>query len=131
MLIGAVSGFGATQISGSVWIGILAALICAAAFGALFALLVVGLKLNQIVTGLALHHPWAAAFPAFFGKPFVGQAPVDVVPKVAFGPLAELPGIGKALFSHDVLVYLRPADDSAHRTLHHPNTPRPGPSRLG
>lgn len=105
MLIGAVSGFGATQITGTVWLGIAAAFLCAAAFGALFAFLVVGLKLNQIVTGLAFTL-LGGGLSAFFGKPFVGQAPVDVVPKVAFGPLADLPGIGKALFSHDVLVYV-------------------------
>jgi len=105
MLIGAVSGFGATQLSGMVWLGIAAALVSAAAFGALFALLVIGLKLNQIVTGLAFTL-LGGGLSAFFGKPFVGQAPVAVVPKVEFGPLAELPWIGKALFSHDALVYV-------------------------
>ncbi|MGI9487499.1 MAG: ABC transporter permease [Geminicoccaceae bacterium] len=105
MLIGAVSGFGATQISGSVWLGIAAAFTAAAAFGALFAFLVVGLKLNQIVTGLAFTL-LGGGLSAFFGKPFVGQAPVATVPKVDFGALAELPWIGKAFFSHDILVYL-------------------------
>jgi simple sugar transport system permease protein len=65
---------------------------------------VVGLKLNQIVTGLAFTL-LGGGLSAFFGKPFVGQAPAAVVPKVDFGPLASLPWIGKALFSHDVLVY--------------------------
>ncbi|MGI9490989.1 MAG: ABC transporter permease [Geminicoccaceae bacterium] len=104
MLIGAVAGFGANQLSGTVWLGVTAALVSAAAFGALFALLVVGLKLNQIVTGLAFTL-LGGGLSAFFGKPFVGQAPVAVVPKVDFGPLTDLPWIGKALFSHDVLVY--------------------------
>ena len=105
MLIGAVAGFGATQISGNVWIGIATALFCAAAFGALFALLVVGLKLNQIVTGLAFTL-LGGGLSAFFGKPFVGQAPAAVIPKIDFGPLGDLPWIGKALFSHDILVYV-------------------------
>jgi simple sugar transport system permease protein len=105
MLIGAVTGFAVTQLSGSVWLGLLGALAGAGLFGAAFALLVVGLKLDQVVTGLAFTI-LGTGLSAFFGKPFVGQAPVDAVPKLPLGPLAELPFLGQALFSHDCLVYL-------------------------
>lgn len=105
MLIGAVSGFGATHLSGSIGFGLMAAAGGAALFGSAFALLVVGLKLDQVVTGLAFTI-LGTGLSAFFGKPLIGQPPAAVVPKVEFGPLSDLPFLGKALFSHDLLVYL-------------------------
>ena len=53
MLIGAVSGFAAATVTGSAAAGVFLAVLAGMAFGACFAFLVIVLRLNQIVTGLA------------------------------------------------------------------------------
>jgi general nucleoside transport system permease protein len=105
MLIGAVNGFAATQGFGSVWAGIAAALVAGALFGLAFAFLVVTLRLDQVVTGLAFTI-LGAGLSAFIGKPYVGMAPRATVPTPDLGPLGDLPFLGRVLFSQDVLVYV-------------------------
>jgi general nucleoside transport system permease protein len=104
MLIGAVNGFAATQAFGSVWAGIAAALLAGALFGVAFAFLVVTLRLDQVVTGLAFTI-LGAGLSAFIGKPYVGTAPRATVPTPDLGPLGDLPFLGRVLFSQDILVY--------------------------
>jgi general nucleoside transport system permease protein len=105
MLIGAVNGFAATQTTGSVWAGIAAALVAGALFGLAFAFLVVTLRLNQVVTGLAFTI-LGAGLSAFIGKPYIGNPPRARVPHPDLGALGDLPFLGRALFHQDVLVYL-------------------------
>jgi ABC-type uncharacterized transport system permease subunit len=104
MLIGAVNGFVATQATGSVWVGIAAALAAGALFGLAFAFLAVTLRLDQVVTGLAFTI-LGVGLSAFIGKAYVGIPPVATVPRPDFGALADLPFLGRILFSQDVLVY--------------------------
>ena len=54
MLVGAVMGFWAVQRTGSLSLGILAAAVAGAVMALIFAFLVVTLRANQIVSGLAL-----------------------------------------------------------------------------
>jgi ABC-type uncharacterized transport system permease subunit len=105
MLIGAVNGFAATQATGSVWAGIAAALIAGALFGLVFAFLVVTLRLNQVVTGLAFTI-LGAGLSAFIGKPYIGSPPRARVPHPDLGLLTDLPFLGRVLFHQDLLVYL-------------------------
>jgi ABC-type uncharacterized transport system permease subunit len=104
MLIGAVNGFVATQATGSVWVGIAAALAAGGLFGLAFAFLAVTLRLDQVVTGLAFTI-LGVGLSAFIGKAYVGIPPVATVPRPDFGALADLPFLGRILFSQDVLVY--------------------------
>lgn len=104
MLVGAVSGFVAAQLTGTTLAGIAAAALAAALFGLLFAFLVITLRLDQIVTGLAFTI-LGGGISAFIGRPYVGTAPAAVIPKIDFGPLTDLPFVGTVLFSHDGLVY--------------------------
>ncbi len=104
MLVGALAGFAATAMSSAYEIGIIAALVAGAIAGLLYAFLVVTLRLDQIVTGLAFTI-LGAGVTAFFGKPFIGLPPGDRVPKPDLGPLADIPILGPALFRQDVLVY--------------------------
>ncbi len=104
MLIGAVSGFAAAQITQDVLLAVIASALAAGLFGLAFAFLVVTLRLDQIVTGLAFTI-LGGGLSAFMGKPFVGVAPAAVLPKIDFGPLDEFPLAGAILFGHDALVY--------------------------
>ena len=81
MLIGAIAGFAATVATGSVWIGLVMAACAGMLFGALFAGLVVTLRLNQVVTGLAFT-VLGAGISSFFGKSYIGIPAPQTVPKV-------------------------------------------------
>lgn len=105
MLVGAVAGFAATAQTGSAWFGTAFAAFAAGLFGLLFAFLVITLRMNQIVTGLAFTI-LGGGLSAYLGKPFIGKPVADVMAKPDFGALADLPFVGPALFRHDALVYL-------------------------
>lgn len=105
MLIGAVAGFAAASSFASVWLGLLAAFLAALVWGLAFALMVVTLRMNQIVTGLAFTI-LGGGLSAYLGKGFVGKPLPVSLAKPDFGPLAELPFLGPAFFRHDALVYL-------------------------
>lgn len=53
MLLSGFVGFSAAVLTGSLWLGVLAGMLCGALMGLLFALMVVTLQADQIVTGLA------------------------------------------------------------------------------
>ena len=70
----------------------------------IFALLVLGLYANPVATGLALTL-FGLGLAALAGSQYVGQA----APQVAAWEIpffCQIPVVGRALFSHDPLVYL-------------------------
>lgn len=103
MLIGALAGFAATHISGSLLIGVLAAFAMAFAAGAIHAFITVQLRGNQIVSGLALTM-FGIGMSALFGKEMVGLT-IEGFERVAIPGLSLLPGIGKAFFNQNLLIY--------------------------
>lgn len=105
MLIGAVAGFAGTMLSGSAWAGLALAMLAAGLYGLAFAVMVVTLRMNQVVTGLAFTI-LGGGLSAFIGKPFIGKPIADTLPKLGVDWLAGLPFIGPALLRHDVLVYV-------------------------
>jgi simple sugar transport system permease protein len=105
MLVGAIAGFAAATLTASALAGVLAALAAGALFGLGFAFLVVTLRLNQVVTGLAFTI-LGTGISAFLGKSFIGQAPKATVAPLDLGPLSDMPVLGPVLFRQDALVYL-------------------------
>ncbi len=105
MLVGALGGFAASQWSGSVWVGAGAALLVGGLLAAIHALLTVGLRANQVVSGLALTL-FGAGLSAFLGQGLVGQPVVAAFRDVPVPVLADLPFLGRILFRQDALVYL-------------------------
>ncbi|MFH1464582.1 MAG: ABC transporter permease [Pseudomonadota bacterium] len=104
MLVGALTGFAAAHASGSAWVGVGVAAAAAGAFALLHALPVVLLRVNQVVSGLALVI-LGGGLASSFGRPFVGQ----VAPSfhdVAVPYLSAIPLVGPIFFRHDPLVYL-------------------------
>lgn len=98
----------------SIVIGIVCAFLCAALGGFIYSVLTVSLRANQNVTGLALTI-FGTGFGNFFGE-FIGSAAggyvaVSEVTKGGFNNpmfpfLADIPVIGKLLFSYNFMVYL-------------------------
>ncbi|MET0605633.1 MAG: ABC transporter permease [Beijerinckiaceae bacterium] len=102
MLCGAVCGFGATALSGSLFIGFLAATLAGVAAAMIFAVLSLHLTANQVATGLALTI-FGVGVSSLIGKPFVGRTVGRLEP---FFPayLSEHPLL-RLVFGYDILVY--------------------------
>lgn len=103
MLVGAVAGFSATLHSGSMWVGLAAALLAGMAMALLFAFLVLTLQANQVATGLALTL-FGSGLSSFMGRSLVGQT-VAPMPHLALPVLSDLPFLGPLLFRFDAMVY--------------------------
>lgn len=72
MLIGAISGFAATVMTGNPWAGVLAAAGCGAIAALLFGFLVLALNSNQVATGLALTI-FGTGLSSLLGLSFTGR----------------------------------------------------------
>jgi ABC-type uncharacterized transport system permease subunit len=103
MLIGASTGFAATVLTGSPYLGLLAAAAAGAAANLLFAWLVVARSANQLAAGLSLMF-FGLGLSALIGRPFVG-ALISGLPRLAVFGLAP-GGTAARLLSYDILVYL-------------------------
>lgn len=109
MLIGAVTGFWATFQTGNLAFGIIIAMVCASALSAVHAFMSITLRVNQIVSGLALAL-FGSGLASFLGRvgsePLVGHPSRAKFESIITGGIADLPVIGPLLFGHDPLVYL-------------------------
>lgn len=105
MLVGAVSGFMVTIITGNHWIGILAAAGGGAAMAAIHAFITITLKGNQVVSGLALTI-FGTGTSGFLGKNYVGMPAVDRFTPIDIPYLCDIPVLGPILFQQDAMVYL-------------------------
>ncbi|OEC37702.1 ABC transporter permease [Pseudomonas sp. 1D4] len=104
MLFGAVVGFIAAIGTGSLWLGVLAAMAAGVLLAALFALVALGCNANQVATGLALTI-FGIGLSSFVGAAWVGK-PLAGFEPLAIPLLSALPVLGKVLFSQDLMVYL-------------------------
>jgi len=109
MLLGAMTGFTAAYFTGSLWLGVLAALATGALVGLLMALLTVVLGVSQHVSGIGMTLLTTGLafflYRMIFGQPAV---PPNIV---AFTPapvplLSSIPIIGPILFNQTAITYL-------------------------
>ena len=113
MAVGAIFGYLAGSYSDSIWIGLLIAFITAGLCGLLFAFLTVTLQANQNVTGLTIT-TFGTGLYFFIGNGLGAnwpsmQAAAGLSADFAAKPipiLSSIPLIGKAFFSHNIMVYL-------------------------
>lgn len=104
MLMGAVCGFIAAFASGSLLLGIIAAIVAGMLMSFLFGLISMHLQANQVATGLALTI-FGTGLSAFIGSSYVGQT-VKGFRGLPIPGLSDIPFIGKLLFSHDIIIYV-------------------------
>lgn len=104
MATGACAGFAAAHLSGNPWLGVGVAAIAGAALALVHALAAVLLRVDQVVSGLALVFV-GTGLASLFGRGLVGQVAPTLTP-APLPLLGELPVLGPALFSHTPLVYL-------------------------
>jgi len=104
MVMGAVCGFAVAAQSGSLWLGVLAALLAGTAMAGLFAVLTLTFLANQVAAGLALTI-FGLGTSAYIGLDYTSVA-VNGMQPIQLPLLSELPLIGPVLFSLDPLMYL-------------------------
>lgn len=113
MAVGAMFGYLAGCMSDSLLVGLLASFLAAGLCGLLFAVLTVSLQANQNVTGLTIT-TFGLGMYFFVGKGLGEKWPamtgsealVNGFAAVEIPGLSAIPVLGKALFSHNILVYL-------------------------
>jgi ABC-type uncharacterized transport system permease subunit len=103
MIVGAACGFGGAYVTESTLVGALAGSAAGAALALVFALLTLGLAVNQVATGLALTI-LGVGLSGLIGAGFVGQ-PIVPAPHLFVPVLTELPIVGRILFGQDAFVY--------------------------
>jgi simple sugar transport system permease protein len=103
MIVGAACGFAAAYFTGSTLIGAFAGVLAGALMALVFALLTLGLAVNQVATGLALTI-LGIGLSGLIGAGFVG-ARITAAPQLALPVLTGLPLIGRILFGQDAFVY--------------------------
>jgi simple sugar transport system permease protein len=105
MLMGAVTGYAVTAITGSPWLGVLAAIGAGLAMSLLFAFLTLTMLANQVATGLSLTI-FGIGLSAYVGKPYTSAAVRASIDTWAIPGLSKIPVLGPALFSLTPLDYL-------------------------
>lgn len=113
MAIGAILGYLAGCGTDNFWVAVLVSFVSSAIVGSFFALMTVKFQANQNVTGLALT-TFGVAFFFFIGNglgknwPALKDHPdfMKGFDAVEIPGLSKIPVIGKALFSHNILIYL-------------------------
>ena len=104
MVMGAVCGFAAAHVTGSPWLGVLAATFAGIATALLFGLLTQTLMTNQVATGLAITL-LGLGLSGLIGSSFVGLPGVKLT-HVFIPWLSDLPYVGRLVFGQDPLVYI-------------------------
>ena len=104
MVMGAVCGFAASYVTGSPWLGVLAAVLAGVATSLLFGLLTQSLMTNQVATGLSITL-LGLGLSGLIGSGFVGLPGVKLA-NVSIPWLSDLPYVGRLVFGQDPLVYI-------------------------
>jgi simple sugar transport system permease protein len=104
MVIGALAAFAALIKTGSLVVAVVAATCAGVTMAALFGLITLSLRANQVAAGLALTM-FGLGLSALWGQGYSGLSAAPV-PRLEIAGLSDLPWIGKLLFHQDALLYL-------------------------
>ncbi len=104
MLIGAIGGFVVSYNTSNLLLAILVAMIAGAILGLIHAFFTVTLKINQIVSGLAITM-LGSGISGLWGKDYIGVV-AERFETISIPLLSDIPVIGRILFQHDLLVYI-------------------------
>ena len=105
MLMGAVTGYAATIVTGNPWFGLVAAIAAGMAMALLFGFLTLTMLANQVATGLSLTI-FGVGLSAYVGKPFTSAASAATIAAWPIPGLSHLPVLGPAVFSNTPIDYL-------------------------
>lgn len=103
MIVGAACGFAGAWLTGSIFIGALFGIVAGTLMSLVFALMALGLAVNQVATGLALTI-LGVGLSGLIGAGFVGERITPAVHLYVPG-LTDIPLIGRVLFGEDAFIY--------------------------
>ncbi|WP_440641697.1 ABC transporter permease [Bradyrhizobium sp. PUT101] len=103
MIVGAACGFAGAWLTGSIFIGALFGIGAGTLMSLIFALMTLGLAVNQVATGLALTI-LGIGLSGLIGAGFVGERITPAV-HLYIPVLTDIPLIGRVLFGEDGFVY--------------------------
>jgi ABC-type uncharacterized transport system permease subunit len=109
MALGALTGFVVAYLSDYLWIGFGAALLTGALAGLAFAILTVILGADQVATGIVANFFWLGVANLVYRSMFNGAHTIPAVKSMRpfkLPYLSDIDVVGRALFSHTVIVYL-------------------------
>ena len=95
LVMGAMSGYAISYLTGSPWLGVLAAGLAGLLLGLLHGLICNLPRVNDIAVGIGLML-FGTGFAFFLGKPFV-QPKAPTLPSIPFGGWSDLPQLQSAL----------------------------------
>ena len=104
MIVGAACGFGGAWLSGSIIIGSICGMIAGTLLSLIFAMMTLGLAVNQVATGLALTI-LGIGLSGLIGAGFVGER-ITPAPHLYIPGLTDIPLVGRILFGEDAFIYL-------------------------
>jgi ABC-type uncharacterized transport system permease subunit len=104
MVVGAIGAFATLVTTGSFLLALIAAMAGSALLAALFGVLALNLRANQVASGLALTI-FGLGLSALWGQGYSGVS-VPAFPRLDLPVLSDIPVIGRLLFAHDFLLYL-------------------------
>ncbi len=102
LVLGAMSGYGASYLTGSPWLGVLGAGIVGAAYGALHGWLCSFRRVNDIAVGIAMML-LGMGLAFFFGKPLI-QPSAPMLHSIPFGFWSDVPQIEAALKVNELFI---------------------------
>jgi simple sugar transport system permease protein len=103
MIVGAACGFGGAWLTGSIFLGALCGILAGALLSLVFAMMTLGLAVNQVATGLALTI-LGIGVSGLIGASFVGER-ITPAPHLYIPGLTDIPFVGRILFGEDAFVY--------------------------
>jgi ABC-type uncharacterized transport system permease subunit len=103
MIVGAACGFGGAWLTGSTIVGALCGTLAGMLLSLIFALMTLGLAVNQVATGLALTI-LGVGLSGLIGAGFVGER-IATAPHLYIPGLTDIPFAGRILFGEDGFVY--------------------------
>jgi simple sugar transport system permease protein len=103
MIVGAACGFGGAWLTGSTIVGALCGILAGMLLSLIFALMTLGLAVNQVATGLALTI-LGVGLSGLVGAGFVGER-IATAPHLHIPGLTDIPFVGRILFGEDGFVY--------------------------
>jgi ABC-type uncharacterized transport system permease subunit len=95
LVMGAMSGYGISYLSGSAWLGVLVAGLTGLLLGLIHALLCQQKSVNDIAVGISLML-FGIGLAFFMGKPFI-QPTAPRLPSISFGAWSDSPVVRAAL----------------------------------
>ena len=103
MIVGAACGFGGAWLTGSTILGALFGIVAGTLLSLIFAMMTLGLAVNQVATGLALTI-LGIGLSGLIGAGFVGE---QIIPArhLRIPGLTDIPLIGRVVFGEDAFVY--------------------------